>query len=128
MSSTIPAGKHLASMVDLSASEFRMTKLTGAVFDDVDLSGATFNNINFSDVQFKAAQIGGSHFKHIGPPPAPDGVHPRQRPVTFEDMQLCDSTFHNVDMSNVRITDCNFDGMTIEGVLVSELFAAYRRG
>lgn len=66
--------------------------------------------------------------KHIGPPPDKDGKQERQRPVVFEEMTLCDSTFRKVDMSNVRIVDCKLDGMTIDGIEVAEMMAAYKQG
>ena len=50
----------------------------------------------------------------------------RQKAVTFEEAQLCDSTFKKVDMSNVKLIDCNVKGMTIDGVLVTDLIAAYK--
>jgi hypothetical protein len=42
-------------------------------------------------------------------------------------MTLCDSTFRKVDLSNVRITECNVAGMTIDGIPVAEMIAAYKR-
>ena len=41
---------------------------------------------------------------------------------------LCDSLFRKVDLSGVKITDCNREGMTIDGVRVADLLAAYRAG
>ncbi len=64
--------------------------------------------------------------KQIGPPQDPEGVRARQRPVRFEEMMLCDSTFREVDLSNVRITECDLAGTTIDGILVTELLAAYQ--
>ena len=40
---------------------------------------------------------------------------------------LCDSTFRQVDLSNVRISDCQLEGMEINGISVTDLFAAYRK-
>ncbi len=40
---------------------------------------------------------------------------------------LCDSTFRKVDMSNVKIVDCNIQGMTIDGILVSELLKKHKK-
>jgi hypothetical protein len=37
------------------------------------------------------------------------------------------ATIDNVDLSGVKITDCKIDGMTIEGIFVTELMAAYRK-
>jgi uncharacterized protein YjbI with pentapeptide repeats len=127
MEPTIKCGKQLAEHADLSGSQFHCVNLSGADFDDVNLSKARFHNINFSDLTITAAQIGGAKLKHIGPPPDKQGRQERQRPVTFEEMTLCDSTFNDVDLSNVRITNCKLTGMTIDGILVSDLMAAYRR-
>jgi RNA polymerase sigma-70 factor (ECF subfamily) len=137
MEPTIKSGKHLAENADLSGSKFVDVNLANVEFDDGNLSGASFNNINlsgakfhdinFSDVTFEAAQIGGTRFRHIGPPPDKAGKQARQRPVSFEDMQLCDSTFRNVDLSNVQIVQCNIQGMTIDGMPVTDLLEAYRK-
>ncbi len=39
---------------------------------------------------------------------------------------LCDSTFRKVDMSNVKIIDCNIQGMTIDGMLVTDLLKEHK--
>ncbi|MBU1282516.1 MAG: pentapeptide repeat-containing protein, partial [Gammaproteobacteria bacterium] len=44
---------------------------------------------------------------------------------SFSDVSLAGATFHNVDLSNVVITDANLDGMLINGILVSELLRVY---
>jgi RNA polymerase sigma-70 factor (ECF subfamily) len=111
---------------DIRESEFEHSNMSASRFDDINLSGSRFHDINFSDVQFTAAQIGGSVFKHIGPPPNGNGKQERQRPVTFEEATLCDSVFRNVDLSNVRIIDCNIEGMTIDGVSVAELLNSHK--
>ncbi len=127
MEPTITCGKHLAQHADLSGSQFHDVNLSGGEFDDVNLSKARFHNVNLSDISITAAQIGGARFKHVGPPPDKDGKQDRQRAVTFEEMTLCDSTFRNVDLSNVRMIECNTSGMTIDGIPVAEMIAAYHR-
>ena len=121
MESTIKCGKHLAEHANISGSKFHDVNLSGSDFDDVNLSRTRFHDINLSDIQVSAVQIGGATFKHIGSPPDKDGKQARQRPVTFEEAMLCDSTFHKVNMSNVRIIDCDLTGMTINGILVTDL-------
>lgn len=127
MEPTINCGKHLAEHADISGSMFHDVNLAGADFDDVNLSKARFHNINLSDIRVSAVQIGGATFKHVGPPPDSEGKQQRQRPVTFEEAMLCDSTFRKVDMSNVRIIDCDIQGMTIDGILVTDLLAEHRK-
>jgi Pentapeptide repeats (8 copies) len=112
---------------NLAGSQFHAVNLTGADFDDVNLSNSRFHNVNLSNVTIGAAQMGGASFRHVGPPPDPDGKQERQRPVRFEEMMLCDSTFRKVDLSNVRIVECDLTGMTIDGLLVTDLLASHPR-
>jgi RNA polymerase sigma-70 factor (ECF subfamily) len=126
MKPTITCGKQLAEHADLAGSVFSDVNLAGSTFENVNLSKVRMHDINLSDLDLSAAQIGGARFKHIGPPPNKEGQPARQRPVTFEEAMLCDSTFTKVDLSNVKIVDCNLKGMTIDGVLVTDLIASYR--
>lgn len=127
MEPTIKCGRHLAEHADISGSRFHDVNLSGAEFDDVNLSNATFHNINLSDISITAAQIGGARFRHIGPPPDKHGKQERQRPVTFEEMALCDSIFRRVDLSNISIVECNTSGMTINGIMLTDMMAAYEQ-
>jgi hypothetical protein len=120
--SDIPATEH----ANLAGSRFQDVNLSGADFDNVNLANARFHNVNLSNVTITAAQMGGAALKHVGPPPDSEGKQERQRPVRFEEMMLCDSTFRKVDLSNVRVADCDLAGMTIDGILVTELIAVYR--
>ena len=59
------------------------------------------------------------------------------RGAEFDDVCLADSTFNNINLSSTRFTAINMkdvsikyaamDGMTIDGILVSDLFAAYEQ-
>jgi uncharacterized protein YjbI with pentapeptide repeats len=126
-SSPLAAGKYLAEGVALRESTFRDVNLAGARFDNVDLSKVRMHNINLSDLELSAAQIGGARFKDIGLPPGQDGKRRRQRPVTFENVELGGSMLTKVDLSDVKLVGCELRGMTIDGVLVTDLIAAYRR-
>ena len=112
---------------DIAESEFEDLNMAGAQFTNINLSGAQFHDINFSDVHFTAAQIGGTTFKHIGPMPDKEGKQDRQRPVTFEEGMLCDSVFLRMDMTNVKMIDCDVAGMTIDGILVTELLEEWQK-
>jgi uncharacterized protein YjbI with pentapeptide repeats len=112
---------------DIAGSVFEDLNMAGAQFTNINLSGSQFHDINFSDVRFTAAQMGGTTFKHIGPMPDKDGKQDRQRPVTFEEGMLCDSLFRGMDMTNVKIIDCDISGMTIDGILVTELLKGWKK-
>jgi uncharacterized protein YjbI with pentapeptide repeats len=127
MKPTITSGKQVALMADISGSVFRDVNLAGAEFENVNMSQTRMHDINLSDLSVSAANLGGAHFKHLGPAPDKNGKQERQKAVTFEEAQLCDSTFKKVDLSHVKIIDCNVDGMTIDGVLVTDLIAAYKK-
>ncbi|HUK83862.1 MAG TPA: pentapeptide repeat-containing protein [Verrucomicrobiae bacterium] len=126
MKPTITSGKQLAEHANLAGSVFNDVNLAGSTFENVNLSKVRMRDINLSDFDLSAAQIGGARFKHIGPPPNKEGKQERQRAVTFEEGMLCDSTFKKVDLSHVKIIDCDVEGMTIDGVLVTDLIAAYK--
>jgi uncharacterized protein YjbI with pentapeptide repeats len=126
MKPTITCGKQLAEHANLADSVFNDVDLTGTTFENVNMSKTRMHDINLSDLNLSAANLGGAKFKHIGPAPDKDGRQARQRPVSFEEAMLCDSTFTKVDLSNVKIVECNVEGMTIDGVLVTDLIAAYK--
>lgn len=126
MKPTLSCGKQLAEHANLAGSVFNDVNLAGATFENVNLSMTRMHNINLSDVDVSAANLGGAHFKHTGPAPDKDGKQARQKAVTFEEAMLCDSTFRKVDLTNVKLVECNLEGMTIDGVLVTDLIAAYK--
>ena len=128
MKPTITSGKQVALMADISGSVFRDVNLSGSEFENVNMSKTRLHDINMSEVSISAANLGGAHFKHIGPAPDKNGRQERQKAITFEEAMLCDSTFKKVDLSNVKIIDCDLHGMTIDGVLVTDLIAAYKKG
>ena len=47
------------------------------------------------------------------------------RRATFENVALTGARFRNVNLSQAAIEDANLEGMTINGVLVRDLFRAY---
>ena len=144
---TISCGKQIARHADISDSEFQDVNMAKSSFDnvnlgearfhnvnmhrvsfdDINMGGVRFHNINMSDTSFAGVNLGGAHFQHIGPAPDAQGRQERQKPITFEEMMLCDSTFRDVDMSGAKIVDCNMDGVTIDGNPVADLLAAYQR-
>jgi uncharacterized protein YjbI with pentapeptide repeats len=108
-------------------SHFHNINLSDTKFDDINMSNVTFHNINMSDSMFDCINMGGIKFINIGPAPDKDGKRERQRPITFEEMMLCDSKFNKVDMSGVEIKECNIEGMNIDGILVSKMIKVYKK-
>ena len=113
--------------LNMSNSLFHNINLSDAKFNDINMVKVAFYNINMSDATFDCVNMGGVKFTHIGPMPDKDGKQNRQRPITFEEMMLCDSKFNKVDMSGVEIKECNIKDMKIDGILVSEMIKIYKK-
>ncbi len=47
--------------------------------------------------------------------------------MTFEEGMLCDSVFRRMDMTNVKIIDCDVTGMTIDGILITDLLKEWKK-
>jgi uncharacterized protein YjbI with pentapeptide repeats len=85
--------------------EATRANLSGSTFVKVNLSGAAFSDVNLSS-------------------------------VTIDNVKLTDSRWNNVNLSGLRITDANLShasiaqscthGMTIDGIAIEDLMAAYR--
>ena len=39
----------------------------------------------------------------------------------FDDVSLTEAQFHNISLRNARFTDCAIEGLSINGVLISEM-------
>jgi uncharacterized protein YjbI with pentapeptide repeats len=123
----------------LSKSRFENIMMTGITIFDVNASKMTIVNANLSDLEIEGAQMGGAFIHNIGMPPKDHPMHVEgssMRPVKFEDCNLSKSTFHDCNLSAMEISDCNLSGaalkdcnltgMTIDGIPVQELLAAYK--
>jgi uncharacterized protein YjbI with pentapeptide repeats len=106
---------------DLSNSQFRHVKMSGAVFEGVDLSGAKFFNINLRGANIGAVDFGGASFSCMN-----TGEDKPRRPVVFNSIELDDCTIQNSFFRNTRIVNCDLTGMTIDGVLVTDMVKAYK--
>ena len=113
----------------LIGSTITMACLNDSVFNDISATNLKIVNANLSDLEIEGAQLGGAYIHNIGMPPADHpqyDPHVKQRPLRFENCDLNSSTISNCDLSDVAISDCNIKGLRIDGILVSELLAAYK--
>ena len=79
--------------------------LSGSTFTDVNLYRATFKNVNFAGAQFEDVNLSGWKVRNAN---------------------IAGIDIHRADLRGASITDCLVVGMTIDGVPVTELMAAYR--
>jgi len=90
----------------------------GEILDlsDRDLRGSRFANVRLAKTAFDNVDLSGSTFDDVN-----------ASSVTFSNADLHDARFTNVNFGSVEIADSRLSGMRIEGILVSDLIAAYRK-
>ena len=71
-----------------------------------NLSQSEFNDVNLQEAQFTNVNLS---------------------KATFTDINFSGAKFSNLNLTNVEIEACDTTGMKFRGVLVSDLFDAYRR-
>jgi len=79
--------------------------LSGSSFTDVNLSGATFKNVNFAGAHFEDANLSGWNVRN----------------ANFARLRI-----NKADLRGASIADSLTAGMTIDGIAVADLQAAYR--
>lgn len=84
-------------------------------FEGDDLQGAEFINANLGAAQFRDVNLAGAQFVDVSLAGA-----------TFEDVALSGSVIRNANCTDVSVTDACYDGMRIDGILVTELLRVYR--
>lgn len=101
--------------VNLSGTHFRNVTFAGANFEDVKLSGTHFRNMTFAGAKFEDVNLSG---------------------WSLHNVNLSGWSLHNVNLANLRIQDADLRnasiddsltaGMTINGIPLADLLAAYR--
>lgn len=84
--------------------------------NDRDMRGSRFKNVRLAGAAFANVDLSGSTFDDVN-----------ASSVTFSNADLKAARFTNVDFDYVEISDSRIAGMRIEGILLSDLIAAYRK-
>jgi uncharacterized protein YjbI with pentapeptide repeats len=85
--------------------EARDCNLAGSSFTNINLSGARFHDVNLSGATIDDVNLSGWNVQD----------------VNFSGLKIT-----NADLSNAAIAHCLIEGMTIDGIKVTDLLAAYR--
>lgn len=99
---------------DMTNVHFNGVQMTGARFWAV-LENAVFKDTNLASASFDDVNLSGASFQNIN-----------LTGTTIRDANLSGVTIQGANLANASISDANLDGMRIDGVLASDLFAAYR--
>lgn len=109
-------GEPSASFKDqaLPEAEFENCLMSGADFYNINLQQAHFSNTNISGSLFTDSNMSGSRFTNLN-----------LTQSLLGDLRLTGSRIIGCDLSDVDIRHCNTAGMTIDGIPLQELLAAY---
>lgn len=77
------------------------------IVGNANISGSTFDDVNLSDAVFTNVNLSRT---------------------SLTDINLRAAAFREVNLRDVDIQDCALEGMRVDGVLVTDLLAAYRGG
>ncbi len=97
---------------DITGSKFRHVNMSGAVFDDVNLRNAEIGAVDFGGASFSCMNTGECYPK---------------RPAVFKNLELDDCTIEKCYFRNTKLVNCDLTGMTIDGVLVTDMLKAYEK-
>jgi len=73
---------------------------------NADLSRSDFDDVNLQEARFNNVNLS---------------------KATFADVNFSGARFSNLNLTNVEIEDCDTTGMKFRGVLVADLFDAYKK-
>jgi uncharacterized protein YjbI with pentapeptide repeats len=113
---TIPCGKYEVQHAKLTGTTFNDVCLGDTTFENVSLVRAKFHDINMNNIDVSNFQMNGAIF-HNGCAVT--------EPVTFHDLGLNGAKFIKCNLQGAQIQQCDTTGMKIDGILVSDLLAAY---
>ncbi|MEO5581260.1 MAG: pentapeptide repeat-containing protein [Saprospiraceae bacterium] len=114
----------------LSDSRFTQACLERLYFEDVTLAGSKITNANLSDLEIEGAQLGGAFIHNIGMPPKGHPMYDpvaKQRPLKFENCDLSGSVIQDCNLSGVELRQCTLSGMSIDGILIEDLIAIFKK-
>jgi uncharacterized protein YjbI with pentapeptide repeats len=109
----------------MRAAHYRRSDMTGSNFDGVNLSDARFyavlsrakfTDTNLNDAVFDDVNLAGARFNNVS-----------LAGIAVTDANLSGATFDGVNLTNTSIKNTDLAGMRINGILVTDLLAAYER-
>jgi len=106
---------------DISGSEFQQANMSGTVFEDVDLSRSRVFNVNLRNAEIGAVDFGGSSFSCMN-----TGEGFPRKPAAFQNLELDGCTLCNCFFRNTSLVNCDLTGMTIDGIIVSDMIKVYK--
>ncbi|MDT9024167.1 MULTISPECIES: GNAT family N-acetyltransferase [Rossellomorea] len=111
-----------------SHSTFSNSNLKGARFSNCNLSESRFQNINLKKSLIADLNLSHSEFAHVtfgGTYFHDTTLGEEGEPIIFERCDLKGCQFKSSNLNDVRLIDCETEGMRINNILVKDLLDAY---
>src|SRR5687768_6395148 len=86
-----------------------------ARIENADLGGAQFINTNLREAEFRDVNLASAQFADVNLAGA-----------RFEDVALRGAVIRNANCSHLSIEDACYEGMRVDGILLTELLRVYR--
>ncbi len=111
-------------------SKFTNVNSQSILFQNSNISKSRFTNVNLSDTVFGDSRMNNVEICHVSLAGAfihdtNLGWQEKKEPLRLERCELMESSISNSNLQKVSISNCNIEGMTIDGILVTDLMHAY---
>ena len=118
--------------VNLQEAKFTNLNMSHTLFQNSNSSYNRFTNVNLSHSVFGDSNMSQTEICHVNLAGAyihdtSLGTDQPSLPVAMERCDLANSTIADSNLRNVAIVNSNIEGMTIDGISVSELLATYKK-
>lgn len=123
-------------MVCFKESDFHGIDMRNTKIAHTNFVNSNWEHINFSNVHVNFIQMGGTVFENIVRPnaeksqlseePGTDGWV-NIEPVVFQNSDLSTARFERCNLSNMEIKNCNIEGLSVDGILLTDLLEHYKR-
>ena len=118
--------------VNMGNSRFTNMNIENSIYQNSNLSRSRFTNINMSKSVIGDANLNKIEICHVSLADAYIhdtnlGFQQTKIPLTIKRCELMESKIIDSNLQGVSINNCNLEGMTIDGILVTDLLKAYGR-
>ena len=107
--------------VNLEKALYQNSNLSGTRFTNINMTNSVLGDSNMSKVEICHVSLADAYFHDTNL-----GFQENKMPLTIERCELVNSRIIDSDLRNLSICNCNIEGMTIDGILVSDLIKSYK--
>lgn len=107
--------------VNLENTLYQNSNLSRTRFTNINMTNSVFGDSNMSKIEICHVSLADAYLHDINL-----GFQENKMPLTIERCELINSRIIDSNLQNLSICNCDIEGMTIDGVLVSDLIKAYR--